>query len=109
MGQLEANKHLNRARKQLERVQTASWDPEDQDREDAVTWAFYAYENGLVAVLEKKGLPWKPTHWDKLRAADAIHQKGLVLTNISARLVELNELRKDVQYEEAGPELLEYD
>ncbi len=109
MGQGEADTHLNVAKKQLDRVQTASWDPDDEDREDAVTWGFYAYENGVVAVADKANLPWKTTHWNKLDLADEIHQKGFVSVNVRERLEKLNELRKDVQYGEAGPDLKEYD
>jgi hypothetical protein len=37
-----AKKHIARATKQLERVQTAWFD--SQEAEQAVTWGFYAYE-----------------------------------------------------------------
>ena len=52
MGIDEARQHINRARRQLEKVQAASWGP---DPEDAVTWAFYAYENCVVALAERYG------------------------------------------------------
>ena len=74
-----------------------------------MTWGFYAYENGVVAVVEKAGRAWRPTHWDNLRAAEEIHEKGFVSKSVRDRLEELNELRKDVQYGEAGPNLKEYD
>ena len=45
MGTTDAQEALTRARKQLERVQAAVWEPPDP--EEAVTWAFYAYENAL--------------------------------------------------------------
>jgi hypothetical protein len=109
MGQAEAKHHLNVARKQLQRVQTASWDPDDEDREIAVTWGFYADENGVVAVVEKANISWKRTHWDKLDRADEIHRKGFVSIDVRERLEELNELRKDVQYGEAGLDLKQYD
>ncbi len=109
MGQAEAESHLNVAKKQLDRVQTASWDPDDNDREDAVTWGFYAYENAVVAVAEKENIPWKTTHWNKLDIAEEIHIRGLVSVNVRKRLEELNELRKDVQYGEPGPDLRDYD
>jgi hypothetical protein len=109
MGQAEADKKLEVAKKQLNRVQTASWDPGDEDREDAVTWGFYAYENGVIAVVEKANIPWKTTHWDKIDLADKIHAEGFVHVNVRERLKRLNELRKDVQYGQAGTDLKEYD
>ncbi len=42
-----AREALKRAEDQLAKVQTASVDP--PDAEDAVMWAFYAYENCIVA------------------------------------------------------------
>ena len=107
MSQAEADKKLRRAQSQLSRVQTAIWEPED--REEAVTWAFYAYENGVVAVAEKANMKWKKTHWDKLDIADQIRSNGYVPVNVRDRLDELNELRKDVQYDEPGPDLAALD
>lgn len=109
MSQAEAETHVGAAKKQLNRVLTVIWDADDEDREIAVTWAFYAYENGVVAVAEKANIAWKTTHWNKLDVADEIHRRGLVSVNVRQRLEELNELRKDVQYGEAGPDLKKYD
>jgi hypothetical protein len=109
MGYEEAARHLTVARRQLDRVQTASWDPDDEDREDAVTWGFYSFENAVVAAAEKANLPWKRTHWDKLDLADKLHADGYVSVSVRNRMEELNELRKDVAYGEAGPDLNEYD
>lgn len=89
MGQEDADRHLAVATKQLDRVQTASWDPTDEDREDAVTWGFYAYENGVVAVVEKANMAWRKNHGHKLDLADEIHTRGYVSTNVRARLEEL--------------------
>ncbi len=107
MSENEARKKLRRAQSQLSRVQLAVLAPED--REEPVTWAFYAYENGVVAVAEKASINWRKTHWDKLDLADEIHAKGYVSTNVRSTLDQLNELRKDVHYEEPGPELAEVD
>lgn len=49
----EARKKLELARSQLERVQVASWSPPDPV--EAVTWAFYAYENAVVAGIGGQG------------------------------------------------------
>ena len=105
----DAKRHIEVAERQLTRVQTASWDPDDEDREDAVTWGFYAYENAVVAVAEKVNMPWKKNHWDKREIASEIFTKGYVSVDVADRLDELNELRKDVQYGEAGPDLVDYD
>lgn len=51
----EALKALERARKQCDRVSQASLDP--QEPELGVTWAFYAYENGVTAVAEALRIP----------------------------------------------------
>jgi hypothetical protein len=103
MGVSEARRKLGRAKKQLERVAVASWDPVDP--EEAVTWAFYAYENAVVAVAEKANMQWKKAHWDKTDLAGKIADSNFVSVDVSERLGELNELRKDVQYDEPGPEL----
>lgn len=68
-----------------------------------------AYENAVVAVAEKANLPRRPTHWFKADLAEEIHRLGLVSVNVRQRLEQLNELRKDVQYGEAGPDLGQYD
>ncbi len=107
MGEKESQVHLNLAKKQLEKVQVASWDP--QDAEDAVTWAFYAYENGIVAVAEKLGLDWQKTHVSKVKIANELHEQDILSVDIGPVIENLNELRKDVQYGEPGPELQEVD
>lgn len=109
MSQAKADHHLGVAKKQLDRVLTVIWDADDEDREIAVTWAFYAYENSVVAAAEKANIGWQMTHWSKLDVADEIHRRGLVSVSVRERLEELNELRKDVQYGEAGPDLKNYD
>lgn len=53
----DAIRLLDTAKKHLERVQTAAWDPKDPD--EAITWGFYAYETALVAVAELNGLSWE--------------------------------------------------
>ncbi|MCY4376108.1 MAG: hypothetical protein OXC31_20325, partial [Spirochaetaceae bacterium] len=67
MGVAEAKPHIVRARRQLERVQVAAWDP--VDAEEAVTWAFYAYENCVVALAEMHDRKWKKNHREKAELA----------------------------------------
>lgn len=97
---------LLRARKQLERVQLAA-DNEFPDPESAVTWAFYAYENCVIALAEMHRRNWARTHPDKVRLARAFFAEQLVSRNIGDELEELNRLRKDVAYDEPGQELEE--
>ena len=54
MAQEKAVAALELAKKQLDKVQAATWDPADVA--DAVMWAFYAYENAIVAVAEANGM-----------------------------------------------------
>ncbi len=107
MGIEKARRQLELARKQLERVQIASWDP--QDAEEAVTWAFYAYENAVVAAAEIIGLPWKKRHDAKRDVAEELYRREVVSKDLSSELRDLNDLRKDVAYGEPGAELAEVD
>jgi hypothetical protein len=93
---IEAKEALTRARKQLERVQTASWEP--QDPEEAVTWAFYAYENALRALAEARGDTLAKNHGRKAEYAGRMAKQKILSTDAEARLVELNGLRKQVSY-----------
>ncbi len=103
----EARQHITRARRQLERVQVAAWDPDDP--EEAVTWAFYAYENCVAALAERFDRRWTRNHREKADLARRLHAKGLISRDIGDELEELNSLRKDVAYDEPGPELGERD
>ncbi|TET41931.1 MAG: hypothetical protein E3J66_04580 [Dehalococcoidia bacterium] len=103
MGKEEARAKLRLAKKQLERVQIACWDP--KDAEEAVTWAFYAYENAVIAVVEKQGMQWQKTHPSKVNLASQLHAQGILSIDVGTKIELFNELRKDVQYGEPGPEL----
>ena len=103
----EARQHIARARRQLEIVQVAAYDPDDP--EEAVTWAFYAYENCVAALAERFGRKWTRNHREKADLARWLHTEGLISRDIGDELEELNSLRKDVAYDEPGPELGERD
>ena len=107
MGIEEARQHLDRARRHLERVQVFSWDPEDA--EQAVTWAFYAYENCIAALAERHSQKWTKHHREKAELARKLHEEGLISRDIGDELEELNALRKDVAYGEPGPDIQERD
>ena len=107
MGVAEAEPHIARARRQMERVRVAAWDP--PDAEEAVTWAFYAFENCVVALAEIHDRKWKKNHREKAELARRLYTDGLVSRDVGDTLEELNRLRMDVAYEEPGPELQETD
>ncbi len=98
----KARSKLEVARNQLERVHDAV---EMEDPEETVTWAFYAYENAVVAAAEKERLPWKKTHISKQDVAEKLHRRGLLSKDVTDTLRDLNELRKDVAYGEVGEDL----
>jgi hypothetical protein len=103
----EARAALKRAREQLERVQVAGIEP--LDHVEAVTFAFYAYENGVVAVAEVKGIEWTKNHYEKAKLARTLFDKKFLSTDIEDQLLRLNDLRKDVAYGEPGLELEQLD
>ena len=107
MGVKEARQHVDRARLQLERVQSASREP--QDPEIAVTWAFYAYEKCVVALAELYGYRWTRNHSNKAEVARKLHADGRISRDIGDELEELNSLRKDVAYDDPGSNLRERD
>ena len=102
----EARKHIEIAQRHLDRVQGASLDV-DPDPELAVTFAFYAYECCVVAVAEFYSRRWTTNHGRKAQLAGELHAEGLVSRDIEGELQRLNELRKDVAYDQPGPELHE--
>ena len=91
----------------MERVRVAAWDP--ADAEEAVTWAFYAYENCVVPLAEMHDRKWKKNHREKAELARHLYADGLVARDVGDTLEELNRLRMDVAYDEPGPELQETD
>ena len=106
MNIVEARTKISAAKAQMQRVMDAASDP---DPEDAVMWAFYAYENCIVAVAELQGRRWYPNHRQKADLARFLYFDGLVSRDVGAELEELNSLRKDVAYGDPGEELLNKD
>jgi HEPN domain-containing protein len=101
----EARKAFERAKAQYDKAAVDAWEPAEPD--NAVMWAFYAYENAVIAVAELKGIPWEKNHAKKATLARELHATAVLRTDVSDRLRELNEMRKDVAYDEPGPELRE--
>ena len=68
-------------------------------------WAFYAYENCVIALAEMHGRDWARNHLAKARLARVLFAEELISRDIGDELEELNRLRKDVAYDEPGEEL----
>ena len=98
----EARKRIAVARRQLERVEDAAF---NLDHESAVIWAFYSYENCLTALAARYSQRLTTNHRERADLARRLHANGLVSRDIGDELQELNRLRKDVAYDEPGPEL----
>src|SRR5438876_9685246 len=99
----EARKHLAIASKQWDEASTAWWPP--TDAAECVTKCFYAFENAIVAAAIALEIPWKKQHPDKAKIAAELAKQQKVSADISSQLIALNALRKDVSYDEPGPEL----
>ena len=75
----EARKHSAIARKHLDKVQTAAWEP---NPESAVTWAFYAYENCLAALAARYGRKLTKNHHEKAELARKLYADGLISRDV---------------------------
>jgi hypothetical protein len=102
----DARKRLALAQKQWDEAVTDSWEPAEPA--DCVTKAFYAFENALMAAVVVTGGPRTQRHYEKADLALKLHRDH-GLRDISDRLNELNDLRKDVSYGEPGDDLREVD
>ena len=108
MSIVEARNKIGVACVQLERVQNSAYE-ESYDPQNAIMWAFYAYENCVVALAELHGRRWTRNHYEKAELARRLHSDGLVSRDVGDELEKLNALRKDVAYDIPGPELDELD
>jgi len=100
----ESRTHLARARDQWDRAVADSWEPADPA--ECVTKCFYAYENAVVAAATAIGTAWTKKHHEKAALARKLFEQKVLKADVSERLVELNELRKDVSYGDPGEQLL---
>jgi hypothetical protein len=103
----EARQRLKTAREQLEQAVVHSWDPVEPA--ECVTKCFYGFENALTAAATALGEKWTTKHYEKAKLAKQLVTQRKLTTDISDRLTELNDLRKDVQYGDPGAPLLEAD
>jgi hypothetical protein len=102
-GLRKAQELLRVSNEQCDKASTASWEPEDPV--ECVTFAFYAYENAVVAAAEAVGKRWTKNHYEKAELAEHLVRDGKLKTNVSSQLTRLNTLRKDVSYGEPGENL----
>ena len=86
----------------MEKVQLAAYD-DDPDPESAVMWAFYAYENCVIALAEMHGRNWARNHPDKARLARAFFAEELISRDIGDELEELNRLRAYLKISDGVP------
>jgi uncharacterized protein (UPF0332 family) len=97
---------LQRAKEQCDEAAVHSWEPEEPA--DCVTKCFYSYENAVSAVGAFLGLELPDNHDAKATFARQFANQHKLRTDIHDRLIELNQLRKDVSYGEPGPELANF-
>lgn len=103
----EARQHLEKAREQLGQAQTHAWEPAEPA--ECITKCFYGFENALTAATTVVGKRMTTKHYEKVTFARELVAEGRLQTDIGDRLVELNDLRKDVQYGVPGAALIETD
>ena len=103
----EARNRLKLATKQCDDAWTASWEPPDPA--ECVSKCFYAFENAVVAAATVLGRKWKKDHRKKANLAATLFSEGKLTTNIRDLLFNLNDVRKDISYDEPGSTLAEID
>ncbi len=67
-------------------MQSAAWDPPDP-----------------------ANIPWLKNHYKKADLAEELYRQGILRTNVKDTLLKLNGLRKDIAYEDPGPDLEQTD
>ena len=74
-----------------------------EDYTEAVTWLFAALEAAIVAVAERDGIDTKKRHWEKAKAAQRLHDSGVLPHDFSQVHDILNNARKVAVYEGEEP------
>jgi hypothetical protein len=103
----QARELLRKARGQAHDAAVDSWEPAQPA--ECVTKCFYAFENALTAAATVLGEEFTTSHQEKAELAEQLAKERRLQTDISEKLVELNDLRKDVQYGSPGEELANTD
>lgn len=103
----KARQRLKTAREQWEQAAVNSWEPAEPA--ECITKCFYSFENGLTAAMLAAGKKPTTKHYEKAKIATQLFREGFLKTDVSDRLVQLNDLRKDVQYGDPGEALASVD
>lgn len=86
---------LELARRHLEKVRVAWYDPTDWD--DLSLYGFYCLEAAVEAAALHFGLSLSKKHWDKVHLAEVLRtQNGL--PDVAGLLRDLNDARKSAAY-----------
>jgi uncharacterized protein (UPF0332 family) len=96
----DARKSFDLAKAQLDQAQIDWWEPANPA--SCVTNTFYAYENAVTAAMIAVGRKRSRRHPEKAAIAKQLYDDNKLKTDVSDRLNELNDARKDVQYGESG-------
>ena len=94
VGSMTPAEQLKLAKKHLERVQAATWEP---DWDDLSLYGFYCLECAVSAAAMHAGIPLARTHPSKADAADVLAAKH-GLPAVSDLLRDLNAARKAAAY-----------
>jgi len=94
------NDRLQLARDQLTRVQAAAIHPVDWA--ELYNWAFYGFENAVVAAAASVGMSWERDHRKKAQLSVRLHAQ-YELPDVEQLLGDLKVLKENVTYGEARP------
>lgn len=103
----QARQRLTLAKEQHDSAAVNAWEPAEPA--ECVTKCFYALENALTAAVLVLGETPTTKHYEKSNLAKQLASQSKLKQDISKRLNELNDLRKDVQYGQPGTELANAD
>lgn len=103
----EARELFDLATGQLDEAQSAWWEPAEPAK--CITNTFYAYENAVTVAMLVAGRRRTRKHYEKAEIAKKLVEGKILATDVSDRLINLNEVRKDVQYGEPGFEMRQMD
>ena len=97
---VDAKKQLEKAQRQLEKVQVAWLDPVDWS--DLSIYGFLALENSVVAAAECLGIPTRRSHQSKSDAAELLYRDH-GLPNVQRLMLELWDMRQSESYGDVSP------
>ncbi len=97
---LGAKRHLELAKRHLEKVQNA-WD-NPTDWSDLAIYGFYCLEQAVMAAATESGLRGRKQHRDKVQLANTLHKKN-GLPDIAKLLTHLHRAQKYASYGDVKP------